>query len=276
MKLKKVMTPCTINELKEAILFDVELFNAKDVLPQFQHQVDNSKILIDTTNDRILNYCSPQYHLEPNSEFIIPMYNELSKLYDVDIEYRVESNARFFVDFKIMNRDIEILKGDKLNPVISFQNSYNNSLKRQYGLYYWRQICTNGMMGFVKEFESSRKHSGFFGVNFEAIHEILNPDRLKSEKFNLLTDRRLNRVEAQSIIDRIGNSSKVQFPKRLIEGVLPKAEEEAKELGQSSLNNWLLYNGFNFQLNHADIKLAYDTRVKVDKAVLDFLVLENN
>ena len=274
MKAKRVMTPCTINELKENILFNVELFDAKDVFSGYKHQQENSKILIDTSNDRILNYCSPQYTLERNSEFIIPMYNELSKLYQVDIEYRIENNARFFVDFRIKNRDIEILKGDKLNPVISFQNSYNNSLKRQYGLYYWRQVCTNGMMGFAAELEESRKHSGNFNVNFDLIHHHLNPERLKNQKFDLLTERTLKHTEAIEIVKKVEKSKSIQFPKRLLEGVIPKAEQEAKELGQSKLNNWLLYNGFNYQLNHSDIKLAYDTRVKVDKKLLNFLVTQ--
>lgn len=272
MKTKKVMTNCTIDELEKLILFDVELFDAKDVLPGYKHQNDNSKILIDTSNDRILNYCSPQYTLERNSEFIIPMYNELSKFYEVDIEYRIENNARFFVDFKIANRDIEIIKGDKVNPVVSFQNSYNNSLKRSYGLYYYRQVCTNGMMGFLAEFEESRKHSGNFNVDFDLIHNHLNPNRLHNEKFAILTDRQLSRQEAEKIVKTVEDNPKFSFPKRLLSDVITQAKKEAEQLGEKNLSSWLLYNGFNYQLNHADIKLAYDTRVKIDKKLLNFLV----
>ena len=63
-----------------------------------------------------------------------------------------------------------------------------------------------------------------------------------------------------------------KFPTRQGESVLERINEEHSQLG-GSMNRWLVYNGFNYQLNHnTDIGTADHKKDRIDEQVLDYLL----
>lgn len=253
------------------LFFDVDIYDSNHFMPDWNFQKDNSKIIVDKTNDRVLNFVSKQYKLERNSDLILPIYNELSKFFEVETRVKIENNARFFVELIIKNRDLEIIKNDIVHPSVIIFNSYNNSVRRIVSVGFYRQVCTNGLMGFQWELEEKRKHTGDFKFDIKALNNWVDTISNKTSTFKVLTDRKLTDQEAKELIKKIGDNKKIEFPTRLLEGVEGVMKNEMDVL-KSEPNNWLLYNAFNYQLNHSNILLAENKKYEIDRKVLDFVL----
>ena len=91
------------------------------------------------------------------------------------------------------------------------------------------------------------------------------------EPFEKLNSQNISINVVEEKIEHI--ISKTRFPTRQSEVVLHTVEDEQDKLGLKAPNDWLLYNSFNFQLNHnPDINMDYHKREKLDQDILSMLL----
>lgn len=225
---------------------------------------------------RTVNYCSDIYHLVKNED-IIPKFQEtISKYYDVEASCRIRDWSKFFVDFIIKDKSVSIIKSDALQTRIRMINSYDGSAKYQFYVSFWRQVCSNGMMGWADSGHRVKKmHTPAIGkeVEFSKIMEMTSlfiADMAdNSELYKELADHELSRP-----YDRIEEVlEETSFPSSLAEDVVQRFEIEKDILGVKLPNDWLVYNAFNYQLNHnEDVQTKEQKRDKIDVEVLDYLI----
>ena len=225
---------------------------------------------------RIVNYCSEIYHLVPN-ETILPLFhNEISRFYDVDVKVKMADYSRFFVDFIIKQNPVEIMRGDKLNARLRIFNSYDGSMRYQFSAAFWRQVCGNGMMGWKNMSRILKMHTPSIGEEtsfakvFEMTSKFLAEAAENTEVYKELADTTVKYPQSR-VEDVIDSTS---FPSSLEEDVLYRLEEEKNALKLTEVTDWLIYNAFNYQLNHNDeIKTKENKRERMDQEVLEYLRL---
>lgn len=225
---------------------------------------------------RTVNYCSDIYHLVKNEDVVVPFQQAISKYYEVEPSFRIRDWSKFYVDFIIKNKSVSIMKGDDLQTRIRMINSYDGSAKYQFYVSFWRKVCANGMMGWVDAGHRVKKmHTPAIGkeVEFGSILEMTSlfiADMSdNSELYKELTDHELTRPY-ERIEEVIEETS---FPTSLAEDVVERFEKEKDILSVKVANDWLVYNAFNYQLNHnQDVQTKEQKRDKIDVEVLDHLI----
>ena len=256
----------------ESLLFDVKKVKTALILPMYQPLSYNSIAVIDDKN-RILNFCSEDYGLVKNFD-IINAVKEKFKDFSIDIQGKSShGNTRF--QFDVIFKNNPIMSGiDPVFPKLSIFNSYNGRTKYAFqgGLY--RQICTNGLAigieGSSKSISQIHTPSAEAGLAIEQINEIvsilLDSSELLSKPIEYLQDVPIKWPEERiyEVADATG------FPVSQIEKVIERVQTEAKQL---EMTDWIIYNGFNFQLNHnEDFSMAPDKRNKLDMNIFDYMI----
>jgi hypothetical protein len=225
---------------------------------------------------RIVNYCSEIYHLVPNKD-ILPLFtDEINQFYKTEVQVKQRDWSKFFVDFIIKTKSAEIMKGDHLYAKIRCINSYDGSIKFNWSDSFWRKICKNGMMGWAPgKHKIHQMHTPAIGqeVNFSKIMEMTSEFLAdmdeNTEVYRELADTQI-RNPLQRIQDIVENTN---FPASMAEEVVNRFELERTQLGITVANDWLIYNAFNYQLNHNDdLKTKEQKRDKIDEEVLEFLL----
>ena len=250
-----------------AIFFPVEKDKSSYLFKGFQFARGISHTIYRPGIFKVLNHCSGDYCLNSNESLIMPVYEQMIKRYGenaITVKVRNIEDKKFYVSLIINTTLHKVQAGDMVNPTVEIQNSYDGSLRSRVAMGYNRVICTNGMMAFTKEMQVMKKHvsgeiqignlSPFFG---KIDNQIAN--------FTKLTDRRLTPKEMKLLMDRI--KTHTSFPKGLLKEVPETIAREQQRL-DVPLNLWMLYNGFNYQLNHADTKKPPEFRGKIDREVL--------
>lgn len=225
---------------------------------------------------RTVNYCSEIYHLVPN-DTVIPLFLEtISKYYKVEATAKINQWARFHIDFILKDKGVTITKGDPVFPNIRIINSYDGTIKYQYANRFWRQICSNGMGVWVGgDLHIKTMHTPAIGeeVSFEGVMEMTSKFLAElgehTEVYKELGDHVVRNPElrVEEIIDE------TSFPTSLHEDVLFRLTEEKEQLRLPEITDWLVYNAFNYQLNHnEELKAKESKREKMDQEVLTYLL----
>ena len=268
-KLKKQLKP---------IFFPVEKVSIEDYLgPKtfpltFNDQISHWVISkVKGEDGRVVNACSKNYHLISNEELMTPLIEELESQYDVEASFVSSRGARFYVDFTIKNEALSVMKSDKIYPRIRLNNSYDGSIRYGLDFGFYRQICSNGLWGFSWEKGFKLRHTPGTGAQalprtMDAIGEFLGfaPKLLKSSyeplvKHTLTLDTALERVQ-----DVIENT---KFSAKKGEAVLARLHEERKTL---PLNDFLVYNAFNYALYNDGSKMKQHKKDKLDIQILQY------
>jgi len=225
---------------------------------------------------RIVSYCSEIYHLVPNEQ-VVPLFLEtISKYYKVETAVKVGHWARFFIDFVLRDKGINISKGDPVFPAIRVINSYDGSIKYQYANRFWREICTNGMGVWSGGNISMKKmHTPAIGeeTSFEGVMEMASKFLAELGE-HAEVYKELAASEISNPISRIEDIiEETSFPVTQSENVLYRLEEERNMLNMSYVTDWLIYNAFNYQLNHnEELKAKESKKEKMDEEVLTYLL----
>lgn len=224
---------------------------------------------------RTVNYCSELYHLVPNEEVIPLFLDEISRYYQVDVSYRVSGWSKFFIDFIIKDQAVEIMKRDNIYPKLRVINSYDGSVRYQYIAGIWRQICGNGMGVWDSKTRLTKMHTPAIGeeVSFSKVMELVSQFILNIDEHTEVYQE-LNGSEVDDPAARIEEViEETKFPTSLHEDVLFRLEEEKAQLNVSQISDWLIYNAFNYQLNHnEDLKAKENKKETMDQEVLQFLL----
>ncbi len=221
--------------------------------------------------EKVTQLCGSNYQLVSNEEIILPIHDKMLSIFGKrGFKTKVSSfdDRRFYVQF-IVDGDIHnILKGDDVCPMIEIHNSYDGTIKQTIGIGYQRLICTNGLMAFREDVSVSVKHSKRSGrIELEPIYKRLENIEVKLNRFKKLSDRQVTPDEITQIMHTLRTSNTIRYPKKMLDSAKLIAEKEMLIL-DTPMNAWLLYNGFNYPLNHYETKLLPEEASKIDSRVL--------
>ena len=244
-------------------------------VPQKSHA-----ILVDTGNgEKMVNTCSKGYHLVPNQDIINPLL-ETFEGHDLDFITSSRLDSRFSLDVVFKDIEHELPGGDKIHPKLKMFNSYDGRWKYQFYMGFFRMICSNGLVVPIEGFAD--KNTSLKMRHTPSLEEHVDKARLSDmleafkENVKDFTKPYLNlqKQKVDNIEERVKEViNETKFPTRQIETVLERVALEMDEIGAKKANDWLIYNGFNFQLNHnSEIKTDAFKKEKIDQQVLTFLL----
>lgn len=232
---------------------------------------------LENGNKKFVNFCSADYGLIPTSDIFPKLEKELLKMFpNVKSDYQMTEDGRFYVNYTF-DDDFTIGKSkgakmDKMNPVLRIQHSYNSRLQYSAQLGIYRQICENGLWGM--DFQQAVNLSHVNGNIDQIIEGTMKAttsmgEEYKNilEQYSTLADKKITDYESRikEIIEETG------FHKSVEADILERVKVE-NQVNKLQINDWLIYNAFNFQLNHSDkIGMADEQRIKLDKKVFHYI-----
>lgn len=266
----------------EHLFYKTEKVAVKDILPDYDPPEGQEYAIVTYTPEgmKICNFCSKSYNLVTNEELIIPMMEAiLSEFPGADVVAQSQRDSRFYVDiiFDDVSRTIGSKKQkivDTIHPKFQITNSYDGKVKYSRDFGFWRVVCENGMSVPMGETISEG------GLHTDKLDELINAELLIDTTKSYLENvrehtesyRRLmkNRVDVEERIASVLDNT--PFPRRQAGAVANRISNEVKLLHVQP-NDWLVYNGFNGELNHNnEFKMTISKRHEVDKEIFDFLL----
>lgn len=258
----------------ERVLFPVVQTEPKDLFQSsgtvFGSQM-SSAIYAPTLN-KVLHFGGKHYKLVDNETLIMPIYNRLLGMFGnngFEVKTVNEDDRRFWIQFILHDKAIQVANKDVVKTMIEVQNSYDGTMKHSLGLSYYRQVCSNGLMAWSKESSVSKKH--FDGLQPELEYALGQLDKIDEQlrKFRTLTERRVTALEVEEITKKIREHSGLSFPKKLIDIAAEGIGKEA-DIVDAHVTAWHVYNSFNGLLNHDErIGLSMELKEKIDRRVLE-------
>ena len=232
----------------------------------------------------LLNTCSDIYELVEN-EKIFPVIEKLlnDNKIPFKVEYKMLDFSRFYADYTINQGGVSVgNRKDKIFPVIRVTHSYNGLLKYKITFGWFRLVCSNGLILPVEGKEEQNisivgKHTKQIiqSINtlMEKLSTFVKDEKRFSERFEVLADRSIKKWE-----DRVIETMVVaNVGKRGYSQIIETISKESDTLYDGQVNDWLIYNGFNYHIFNAVTKEGkpYDTapnlRFDQDKRVFDTL-----
>jgi hypothetical protein len=227
------------------------------------------------TGPRIVNFCSENYTLVSNEELLDPIEKALSTEFDLQKIVKIRDHAKFYIDYILKDVLFDLGNGDKVNPRIRINNSYDGSLKFQGMVGAYRLICSNGMV-VGETFEKVKTmHTASVTNSAKAILEasVNIADNFKAaiEPYKELSKHTFKIDELPQIVE--STMIATDFPSKQQEAVLARFEEERNGIPGAKPNLWLVYNAFNFQLNHNEnIGMKEHKKDKLDHELFQYLL----
>jgi len=261
------------------IYFPVEKVPVEDICgPDFEHPSGISHAVVVTKPDgikRVVQYCSELYYLVPNDSIIPEFEKEMSRFFKIEKKIGMSRYARFFIDFILMEKAMAMAPKDLVFPRIRLINSYDGSMRYHFQAGFWREICSNGMMGLVWEKGIKMMHTPKLGkeTSFGAVMEMASEFLAESSEV-LEVYKELQDTITGDWMDRIEEvTEETSFPVTLKEDVIERMGTELDLLGEGEPNDWLIYNAFNYQLNHNEgLKAKESKKDTMDQEVLQYLL----
>lgn len=266
----------------EELLYPVSKVKSSELLPDFDFTPQQEYAIVVDTPDgkKIVNHCSKGYHLVPNEQVVTPLL-EGFKGYDLEIKGSQRWGCRFDIDFIFKDKAFEMknAKGDSVRPKLKIRNSYDGRVRYSYVMGFFRMICSNGLV--VPEEGLEEYNTKLTMRHTPSLDAHVNPDEIRAlaEAFieggeNLMKPyEELAKKKVKNLEDRVEEViSETKFSTRRGEDVLDRIQEEMKIL-KGTPNDWMVYNGFNYQLNHStEIKMDAHKKEKIDQQVLSYLL----
>ena len=253
------------------IFFPTQTKNIKDFFSDVDFASNITHCIYLPNQNKVAQLCGSGYNLVTNETIMMPIYEKMLSIFG-EMGFKTEitsfDDRRFYVRFIVDGQIYNILKGDDVCPVVEIRNSYDGNVKQTVGIGYQRLICKNGLMAFTEDMALSVKHSKILGtINLLPIFEKLDNINSKLERFKALSDRQVTTDEMTKILQAIRSSPTIKYPKKMIDSARLMAQKEEIQL-DTPMNAWLLYNGFNYPLNHYETKLLPEEASKIDQRVL--------
>lgn len=235
--------------------------------------------------ETLINSCSNVYELVPNAD-IFPKVEEILRKANIDFtaQYSMFDYSRFFAEYKINEGGISIGNSDDLiYPRLIIDHSYNGLVKYNLTFGYFRLVCKNGLTVPVEGQE--KVNISVTGKHTKSIVESLNELESKlqyfaknrkkfTEKFEIIAERWIENWSDRVLAVIEGTN----VGKRGYNQICDKIKEEAAKFNEGKVNDWLIYNGFNYHLFNAKTKdgkeyeTSIDLRRKADEKVLSFII----
>lgn len=216
----------------------------------------------------IVNVVSNSYGHLPNEIFFIEAER---KLIEADLSYDIRSinrnNRSFACDFILNDPSVTIElksegKSDKIKPMLRFVNAYDGSIKTSGSFGFFREVCSNGLHIAESKIGFSVKHSrGVQEIVLPEISDLVkkfidNEFYTLRRRFEVMYDcvvldplSTIKEVCKRTSVFKYEASDKNPNPSANARLVLEVANKEADLLGVK-MNNWILYNSFNYVLHN--------------------------
>lgn len=283
----------SLDDLKNDFFFPVEQRSVKDLFPEYSFPQSLTHGIIMPETNKILNLCSEDYEVVTNRDLVEPAYKTLIRLYgkkNIEIEAVQVDDRKFYFKLNVTSKKLNVQKGDLVNPSIIIENSYDGSLSHCFRVGFYRLLCSNGLMAVEEETTFKKKHKSqskrskeeygssktdyYIQRSIEQLEEKLVTIDERLGRLQRLTERRLSPKEVRELITAIspeeGKKDKIKFPKKLLVEVPLKLQEETERLDVEP-SKWLLYNAFNFQLNHAKTALPQEEKARIDREIFQLI-----
>lgn len=237
---------------------------------------NDKAVIVDLpTGPKIVNFCSKIYGLVKNEEIFPQIEKLLDEKFVYERKYRHSDNCVFWADYLLQGKDMLIGKAsfdDKVQPCIRIMHSYNGTVRFKAVMGFRRQICSNGLWGYVFDTAFELRHSSgnllkIFEKTIAGVESFLEQAESFKLKYDDMADRMVvNLKERVELITAATN-----FPKRQMEAVIQRAQIE-HSTNNLPMSDWLVYNAFNYQLNH-NTEFSGDEayRMKMDSTILKMI-----
>lgn len=256
----------------------------------------------------LLNTCTDIYELLPNED-LFPRIEQILKENGIPftVQYRMIDHTRFYADYAIKTGSVTVGdKKDEIFPLIRVEHSYNGLLSYKMYFGYFRMICSNGLVIPVADKETTNlvvkgKHTkkileslnrlidkiDFFSKNHK---KFVMPFEIMADTWVSNWEERVLEVATATAVglrgvkaifekgeDKKNTETILGYEGQIIERI---SYEAGKLYGNGgSVNEWLIYNGFNYHIFNATTKAtedkasreydtAYELRVDQDRKVL--------
>ena len=257
---------------KDDLCFEVEKVSTSEELKVNSMSDNCFSIIGQPKGERtLINTVSDRYRLTPISEHLGHIESAIQESFGsaYSAKYNMVNFSKFYVDY-ILDEKLSF-QVDDLHPRLRLQHSYNGKLKTSVEIGIYRVICKNGATT-LERLESAISFKNTIG-NYNSLKSFVcnSLERLNKSKtlkvYEVLADRAV--TDFSDRILEVATASK--FPKKQIELVNEKLVEEA-ELFNVKPNDWLIYNAFNYQLNHNEEIQAHDEfKFNIDNSILQFM-----
>ena len=258
------------------IFFPVEKIACRELFQGFDFVKDKDHAIFLPEQNKIVHFCSEGYQLVSNRELICPILDDVSQVYrssGIAAQSISLDDRKFYTSLRIHNQEELIARGDHIHPGIEIRNSYDGSMKFSLTMGFWRTQTLTPLLGYGQTIAEEKKHSNKYHgeldrKNLKDLSEIFLSE---SEKFRQMARYSLTFGDITRITELI--KKKTEYPKRLIhEGPLAMYQEVQSQ--QTEPNLWLLYNGFNYTLYHADIQMHGEFRERIGRQVVKIISRE--
>lgn len=262
------------------LVFPVEKVAVEDIINIPAKPVSGLSHAIVVRGSQIINFCSDEYHLRTNQDIIHQIGNIVNDM-GLSLELRgsrFKSN-RFRIDFSIPSLSLDLgtkMLKDPITAAIQVFNSYDGTQGFSISIIIYRLVCKNGMVLPDPILNIKKIHTGqlldFIDISEEKIREGVSimKDTMEDaiQYYYDLMDFGVKPRLLESFVDDI--IEVVDFPRSLRGDIIARIEEEVK-MG-FPLTNWLVYNGFNYAINHLNSTLIGRKGRKLDTAIMQHLL----
>lgn len=261
----------------QEIMFPVEQIDPKDLFPNMDFGRQLHSAIYAPTLNKTIDFVGSQYKLITNESIVMPIYDKLVSIFGESgfkTQCWNEDDRRFGTQFILNDKTIEVAQKDMVNCMIEVKNSYDGTIRQGISLSYYRQICSNGLMGWQKGEDEQHKHFSTDVPSLERILKRLNNLEYQLQQFRKLQERTVTTQEIEDLKEVLKKQDKFNFPKKLIDTAVERIATEA-DLAHAERTAWIVYNSFNRILNHDDrIGLAMDKIEKIDKNIINTISKE--
>jgi hypothetical protein len=155
--------------------------------------------------------------------------------------------------------NIQVGEGDSLRTRLVGMNSVDGSKCLSFHVDFERLICTNGMVGFSREFSFNRKHSRFIHTDVERFNiaaQIETAWTTVAANAEKLRNNAVDYEKGMSAIKELVNRK--LFPKKLEAWISEEWRRASSgtqgESVENGANLWTLYNSFTSAISHSTDK----------------------
>jgi hypothetical protein len=226
-------------------------------------------------DDRILSFCSEDYQLIPNRD-IVEGFSQFFTQQRIGFtpNFRSFDGCRFKMQFALDKFKINLGTKDKpdwLTPCVYVYNSYNRTLRFQFGIEVMRLVCSNGLTISETVKSLSKLHTSHSVKVIDECFDLIASYEAHYEEI-MESYEDLKMFPVKNLSSRIKDViDEIKFPVFLGEFAQDRAMREHIEHGLEA-NDWLVYNSLNYTLNHYADHLLGRKAEDLDRKVLNYLL----
>jgi len=269
----------TQEKIGKEFYYPVKKVASKDLLPENSFLTTNEyAVTVETPSGTLINrFCAGSTNIIPSSDLFSTFESIVKKNFSkVEISYAQYNVDKFYATYIIKDVELAIYTGtDIVYPFFQVQNSYSGAVTPKALFAIWRQICGNGLWGLAFD-ESTAKYFHYVR-NLEEIKKVAEMfcQDFKANFTNLTeTYQKLGKkeVEEDNLLQFITDTSETtNLLKTKVEDIESIVRTEAKKLGLTIFTYWLIYNAFNYEINHT-VQAKVDQKANMDRRVFEHLM----